>query len=289
MGIFLSVLERLQAKGCIRTGGAILDIGSSNLYGASESGIRAFLNAHGASADAKVVEQLSLGSAYDAMTGGTNGAFAGDLIERAGIQYDAIDIADGYKTTILDLNHQSAPQHFIGRYDLVVNCGTTEHLLNQYNAFKVIHDSVKHGGYIFHAVPCVGYSNHGYITYTTRCFFDLAGYNGYEVVDMWFDGPGGANDLYQPLRDYSSYFPVLTEIAAARDSNAFGQALKRYEIPDIGLSILMKKVKKQPFMGALEQSTSVGNVPDSVVSMYKTGAKAVQAVKEGRIFKFLRR
>lgn len=285
MGIFLSVLERLQKEGCLKAGNAFLDIGSSNLYGASEDGINAFLATCGASTDAANIRRLALGSAYDATSGGTNGAFVGDLLERAGIEYDAIDIADGYKTTILDLNHQSAPKHFVGKYDLVVNCGTTEHLLNQYNAFKVIHDSVKVGGYIFHSVPCVGYSNHGYITYTTRCFFDLAGYNEYEVADMWFEGPGSGNDLYQPLRDYSTYFPVLLEIAATRDASAFGIAIKRYEIPDIGLSILMKKVRARPFMGALEQSTSVGKVPDSVISMYQTGA---QAIRQNRLLNWLR-
>jgi hypothetical protein len=48
-----------------------------------------------------------------------------------------------------------------------------------------------------HSLPGIGYVDHGYITYTSRCFFDLAGYNGYEVVDFWFEGPGGDNNLYE--------------------------------------------------------------------------------------------
>jgi hypothetical protein len=44
------------------------------------------------------------------------------------------------------LNHEPTPQKFVGDFDLVVNFGTTEHLLNQYNAFKVIHDATKVGG-----------------------------------------------------------------------------------------------------------------------------------------------
>jgi SAM-dependent methyltransferase len=281
MGIILGVLEKLHAKGCLKSGDAVLDIGSSNLYAASENGIREFLRSNGATAaaaDEQNIQRLSKGSAYDPVSGGTNDVFAGELLEVAGIHYDAIDIADGYKTTILDLNRDNAPPHFINKYDVIINCGTTEHLLNQYNAFKVIHDSTKTGGYIFHSVPCVGYSNHGYVTYTTRCFFDLAGYNNYEVVDLWFDGPGGDNDLYQPIKDYASYFPALTEIAAKRDSSAFSQALKDFKIPDIGLSILLRKVNGRPFMGALEQSTSVGNVPDKVTALYQAGAAQVAEV-----------
>jgi SAM-dependent methyltransferase len=285
MGITLALLEKLHGAGYLKSGGAVLDIGSSNLYGASEAGIRQFLLSNGAveaAADEQNIRRLAIGSAYDAVTGGKNDAFVGELLEKADIHYDAIDIADGYKTTILDLNRDNAPAHFIKKYDIVINVGTTEHLLNQYNAFKVIHDSTKPQGYIFHSVPCVGFSNHGYITYTTRCFFDLAGYNNYEVVDLWFDGPGGANDLYQPIQDYSSYFPVLTAIAANRDSSAFNQALKEFKIPDIGLSILLRKVDDRPFMGALEQSTSVGNVPSTVTSLYQAGAAQVAEVLKAR-------
>lgn len=280
MGISLTMIEKMQALGLFRTGPmAVLDVGSSNLYSASADGIGRFLQSYcvNPSPDRDAfAERLAKGSAYDEVTGGLNGAFAGELFEKAGIRYSAIDIADGYRTTILDLNHQSAPPHFIGAFDLVLNFGTTEHLLNQYNAFKVIHDSTKVGGYIVHSLPGVGYSNHGYFTYTPRCFFDMAGYNEYEVSAFWFEGPGGANDLYAPVRDYLSYFPNLAKTLADRDVTETGKKVAELNLPDVGIVIVYRKVKDKPFAGALERSTSVGDVPDSVTSNYEgAGIRAV--------------
>jgi len=185
MGIAFSMIEKLQDLGLFGAGRvSVLDIGSSNLYSASAEGIQRFLATHGVASTPELTQfanRLADGSAYDAVHGGTNGAFVGELLEKACMKYAAIDIADGYRTTILDLNHANAPPDLLDACDLVLNFGTTEHLLNQYNAFKVMHDSTKVGGFIVNSLPCVGYSNHGYFTYTPRCFFDLAGYNEYEV------------------------------------------------------------------------------------------------------------
>ncbi len=272
MGISLSMIEKMQGLGLFGEGRiSVLDIGSSNLYSASADGIQQFLRTRGVSASPDVAafaEKLARGSAYDPISGGTNGSFVGELFERAGMKYAAIDIADGYRTTIVDLNHSSAPPNFVGAFDLVLNFGTTEHLLNQYNAFRVMHDSTKVGGYIVNSLPGVGYTNHGYFTYTPRCFFDLAGYNEYEVVGFWFEGPDGSNDLFAPVRDYLSYFPNLAHTLADRDQTEAGQKISALAIPDIGIMVVYKKVKARPFMGALEKSTSVGNVPVSVTSSY---------------------
>jgi|UniRef100_UPI0037845E56 hypothetical protein len=272
MGLSLGMIEKMQDMGLFGTGRTrILDVGSSNLYQASMEGILSFLTKHGVKASEQIssfAAKLAKGSAYDSITGGTNESFAGELFEKAGLRYDAIDIADGYRTTILDLNHQSAPRDFVGAFDLVINYGTTEHLLNQYNAFKVIHDSTKAGGYMVHSLPCVGYSNHGYFTYTPRCMFDMAGYNLYEVVEFRFDGPGANNDLYSPVRDYSSYFPSLAQTVAEKDSTAIGRMLQDFKLPDISLFVVYRKINDKPFFGALETTTSVGRVPSSVSSQY---------------------
>jgi hypothetical protein len=133
-----------------------------------------------------------------------------------------------------------------------------------------MHDSTKVGGFIVNSLPCVGYSNHGYFTYTPRCFFDLAGYNEYEVVSVWFEGPAGNNDLYSPVRDYQSYFPSLAGTLADRETTDTGRKVGALHIPDVGIVVIYRKVKAKPFMGALEKSTSVGNVPVSVTSSYES-------------------
>ena len=144
MGITLKAIQTLQDKSILTAATkALLDVGSSNLYQATPLGILEFLRAFGVSQDdasTAFAEKLAHGSAYDSVSGGKNEAFVGELFEKAGIRYEAIDIADGYRTTIVDLNHQGAPLWFRNAFDVVLNFGTTEHLLNQFNAFRVIHD-----------------------------------------------------------------------------------------------------------------------------------------------------
>ncbi|MCE7997266.1 MAG: class I SAM-dependent methyltransferase [Rhodobiaceae bacterium] len=282
MGITQSAIEKLDQIGLFKKDGmAVLDVGSSNLYSASEDGVVNFLSQYAPDLEngdvSAFAKQLTQGSGYDLASGGTNDAFVGQLFEKAGFVYNAIDIADGYRTTIVDLNHQNPPEDFVGKFDLVLNFGTTEHLLNQYNAFRFIHNSVKVGGYIVHSLPCVGYSNHGYLTYTPRCFFDLAGYNQYEVTDFWYDAVDTDNDLFAPLRDYATYFPTLNQTIANSGATSGGQIVTTLNVPDVAIFIVMRKVHDTPFVGPMETSTSVGDVlPDGQPST-SSGTAAVES------------
>ncbi len=268
MGISQSAIQKLDQIGLFQKNGmAVLDVGSSNLYSASEDAVGEFLSRYAPDLEeadvSSFAKELAAGSGYNPETGGTNEAFVGQLFEKAGFVYNAIDIADGYRTTIVDLNHQTTPDEFVGKFDLVLNFGTTEHLLNQYNAFRFIHNSVKVGGYIVHSLPCVGYSDHGYLTYTPRCFFDLAGYNEYEVTDFWYDAAESDNDLLAPLRDYTTYFPALANSLNSTTSTPGGQIVRALNVPDVSIFIVMRKVKDAPFVGPMETSTSVGDIlPD---------------------------
>lgn len=262
MGIQFSMIETMQELGLFTRDGAVLDIGSSNLYSATPSGILRFLRSFGVSPTSRDAEFAGALSS-DSMDG-SNKAFVGELFERVGMRYSSVDIAPSYRTEILDLNHCAAPPHLVGAFDLVLNFGTTEHVLNQYNAFKVMHDCARPGGFIVNEVPAAGYSNHGYFTYTPRCFFDLAGYNEYEIVRFWFEGPGQGNDLFAPVRDYQSYFPSLASTLCDRDATESGRKIAQLEVPDVGMMVIFRKVKALPFMGSLERSTSVGDVPSSV-------------------------
>src|SRR3990172_8654910 len=148
------------------------------------------------------------------------------------MEYLAFDIAYGYRTTILDLNCAVLPASLQKRFDLVLNFGTTEHILNQLNCFKVIHDATKVGGYIYHQLPAIGYVNHGYVTYTGRCFFDLAIYNQYELIACWFEGPSGRNCVLESLKNYSTHFPALRRVLKKLATTDEGRALRELSIPD---------------------------------------------------------
>lgn len=100
-------------------------------------------------------------------------------------EYLALDVAGEGQYMFFDLNHDSVPQDLLGRGDLVCNAGTTEHLLNQYNAFKVMHDLTRVGGYMYHALPMAGFHDHGLFNYNIKFFQQLACHNKYTLVDAF--------------------------------------------------------------------------------------------------------
>ena len=279
MGIAFSAIQKMDELGLFCRGGvSILDIGSSNLYSATAADIKGFLGKYGKCSIPDVDEfsaRLAAGSGYDPVSGGRNEAFVGELFEKAGMQYVSFDIAAGHRTTVLDLNQAALPDALRGEFDLVLNFGTTEHILNQLNCFKVIHDATKVGGYIFHSLPAVGYVDHGYITYTGRCFFDVAGFNEYELVACWFDGPSGGGCVLDSLKTYSLYFPALETELKRIAATEQGRILRDLRIPDIGINVVYRKVKDRLFLGALESSTSVGDVPQGVAAVYGATDHAV--------------
>ncbi len=114
------------------------------------------------------------------------------------------------------------------------------------NAFRVIHDATKVGGHIVHDLPANGHMDHGFFCYTPRLFFDLAGYNGYEIVDFNYCPGGDGNDIYKIVRDYSSIFPVLSQIVEAP-----------VQPRDISMFLILKKTRNARFVLPMERSTSV--------------------------------
>lgn len=107
---------------------------------------------------------------------------AGDFFRRDGFRYAAVDYAWFPGVIRRDLNCQELPWRYRGRYKFVINSGTNEHILNQYNVFKVIHDAAAVDGVVHHDVPGCGEYEHGIIAYSPKLFGALATANGYDIL-----------------------------------------------------------------------------------------------------------
>lgn len=95
--------------------------------------------------------------------------------------YDCVENVDTLKWNINDI---SCPVEHQNSYDLVTNFGTSEHLINQTNAFKLMHDLVKVGGILFNLLP-MARMNHGFFNYNP-CFFEcLARANRYKILGIY--------------------------------------------------------------------------------------------------------
>lgn len=256
MGITLSLLERLATIDIFAPKMSIMDIGSSNLYSAPAKNIvgfvRRFAPEYVDTPGEETLDQFAIrleeGAGYDPVRGGVNGSWAGELFEKAGFEYSSIDIAGGYKTTGFDLNAQSLPPSWQGAFDIVINCGTTEHVFNQAHAFKTIHDLTRAGGVMVHQLPVSGYPDHGFFLYTGRFFFMLASCNGYEIIDVHYDDPGKVEDLTQGARNAGRYHAALKTL------------LHNPPMPvtNCGMTVCYRKMTNSPFVGPVDKSTSVG-------------------------------
>ena len=239
MGIAFQYLSRMLDHQLLSGDTRVLDVGCSNLYGATAPGILSLLSRMEVETPAAdVVDDLAARSAA-----GT--AFVVELFDLIGIEYQAIDFVPAAKTMKLDLNRDRLPGEFKGAFDLVLNFGTTEHVLDQTRCFELIHDACKPGGAIYHQVPAGGYFGHGYFAYTGRFFFDLAVYNKYRIVAAWYD-QGAESQLSKIFEDYARHFPALLD-APTPKQDAF---------PDTGINVIYRKPYDRPFAYPMELSTA---------------------------------
>lgn len=119
-----------------------------------------------------------------------------------GLQRSAIDVAGD--AIPIDLNRGKVPRKLRGAFDLVVNTGTTEHVANQMNAFRIIHHLTRVGGIMYHEVPAGGMIDHGLVVYQPKFFNMLANFNGYEALYIRFTawGPARIPDYLRNMNPY---------------------------------------------------------------------------------------
>jgi hypothetical protein len=131
-----------------------------------------------------------------------------------GAEHTSIDINGLDGSIVTDL---SEPLHHSlkGRFDLVTNAGTTEHVnspardfRDQWQVFKSIHDALAETGAMMHVIPDEGgqHANCGYV-YTHSFLPDLARCCGYEVLES-YDSRSDQNHMAcLMLKTASSRFP----------------------------------------------------------------------------------
>jgi SAM-dependent methyltransferase len=242
----------------------ILDIGCQNLYDIPEEEALSFvLENRQADDETKLRNAIGELSARSPWPRGIGEAvYFGEFAKLCGFEYLAYDIFNGDNIRVFDLNSEPAPDAHRGKFDCVFNFGTTEHVFNQYNAFKVIHDVTRVGGHMFHQVPAVGYINHGYWVYSPRTFSELAAANGYELRAFWITGPQGLSPL-----------DPQTETRALDWNDAlpenFWAAWQTTLVPNGLINALLRKTQSSDFRLSLDTTTSNAAPDGAVADLYR--------------------
>ena len=169
-----------------RLAGRYLDLGSQNIHGEiDQNDAKRFMAAFGRQ------ERYSADLTH-------TGIKVEGLLTAAGFDYVAFDTFNAGRTRAFNLNFASLPQDMHGEFDVVANFGTSEHVANQFNVFKVAHDALKVGGVMLNNVPFYGMVDHGLFNYHPKFFCSLIANNRYEPIYWDFSGIFG-NDTYEKL------------------------------------------------------------------------------------------
>ena len=227
MAVTVKNLIRIMELPELPRGGAILELGAQQVYcRGHDDAVRQFIGHFAGRSDCSRKDVARF----------ANGGYFGELLTACGFDYRSVDLINGYNTVLLDLNLHPAPEELRGRFDLVTNFGTTEHLINQLLAMKTVHDVTKPGGIIYHDLPMSGYLKHGYFLYTPVFFNDLAAANGYRIVRQCYS---------------RSAVPVAAPVFMRE--NGFPDA----QITDFGIEFILQKTSDAAFRMPLDPTTSL--------------------------------
>ena len=153
----LPLLMALKRRGYIPNGAAVIEIGAQQLdeffVGATED-IAATGRFFGVTTPPPSFAWTGPRSDTNVLAGAP---LAREFWTWLGLSYASIDIDGSPGSIALDLNYEEVPAELVGRYDIVTNFGTTEHVANQLQAFKIIHDLAAAGA---HHVACAAGERH---------------------------------------------------------------------------------------------------------------------------------
>jgi hypothetical protein len=180
----LSRIMDFVASASLPIGGAIAELGAQQLH-CPHDDLLDFLRFFEARTGDATLSQIAKEEIDERCSGG----YLGNTLKAVKFTYMALDLFRGVDTNLFDLNLHFVPRELRGRFDLVTNYGTSEHVINQMLAMKSLHDLAKTGGIIHHDLPMCGYHLHGYFNYNPGLFHDLATANNYEILFQKFS-PG---------------------------------------------------------------------------------------------------
>jgi hypothetical protein len=113
----------------------------------------------------------------------------------------------------------------------------TEHVANQDNAFRVIHDLTRRDGIMFHEVPAHGVMAHGLISYDQKFFWHLCRENEYAVIKLDMRRCGTA--------------PIPSNVINSNASFG-GSVISPEAIPIFRIYAIRKKLHDRPFRTPLD-------------------------------------
>ena len=149
---------------------------------------------------------------------------AKEMYVTRGVDHTSIDLNGQDGALKLDLE-KKLPDNLVGKFDVVTNYGTVEHINNQTAVFFNVHELCKEDGIMFHGFPFVlNWPRHGRYYYAREFADSLAKVCNYNLVDVGLldseEYKYPRNLLMVTLRKTIKKFPNIevTQLAGLEDS-----------------------------------------------------------------------
>lgn len=160
-------------------------------------------------------------------------------------RYVALDINTKFGSIIMDLNVDLKQAGYTEQFDLVANVGTGEHLFDQGNCIRNMHNLCEEGGIIFCVLPTYGWVNHGFFNIQPNLFRDLAYVNNYEILHTYMGDPKGGNLI--ELFGHEAFEQVKPKRAPNPIKKAIEKCLVKNDIINAMFCIVMRKNEDKDF------------------------------------------
>jgi len=124
-------------------------------------------------------------------------------------KYYDIDKFDFDKPKIIHDLQFPMDQKYHDFFNLIIDCGTLEHIFDVKAVMENIVKITKVGGYVLQMVPAQNFLNHGFYQFSPTFFHDFYTSNGFEVVESYITEGRGSYERYwryDQERDYTGLF-----------------------------------------------------------------------------------
>ncbi len=142
--------------------------------------------------------------------------------------YEAIDLHGSPAAMKQDLNE---PVTLAQRYDIVTNFGTAEHVFNIAQVFRTMHEAVKPGGLLLHALPNQGAYDHGFYNFHPTFVFDLAQANDYMLKMLFYVESEAKPPRFTRISSREDYVRLALAGRLAPQSGMLAFMVKKQEAP----------------------------------------------------------
>jgi len=154
---------------------------------------------------------------------------ASKVFKALGMNYTCVDVDHREGTRYVDFHSCQFPRDMYDQFDVTLNAGTSEHLLNPLGLMVYMHQVTRVGGLMWHNVPVFGLANHGMNNLTPKFWHQIITYNRYEVVRAEIEPVD--EQTFPPANFYGEHLQAFEGLESHPQSSALIKVILRKTQP----------------------------------------------------------